>query len=57
MESQKNTDQGIDRLPCNVYLHGSTVETGEVLVYPRKTTDSWQIPLKTYSLSGKANQY
>ncbi|MBR53528.1 hypothetical protein CMK19_07170 [Candidatus Poribacteria bacterium] len=43
---KKNTDQRINRLLCNVYLHGSTSETGELLVYPRKTTDSWQIPFE-----------
>ena len=37
-------NRGIDRLLCNVYLHGSTAQTGELLVYPRKVTDSWQMP-------------
>ena len=35
---------GVDRLLCNVYLHGSNSTTGELLVYPRKITDSWDMP-------------
>ena len=39
---KRKNHHGVDRLLCNVYLHGSDQATGELLVWPRKTTDSWQ---------------
>ena len=38
------TQHSVDRLLCNVYLHGSSSAMGELLVYPRKITDSWDTP-------------
>ena len=42
----KPADYGerVERVLANVYLHGSTERTGQLLVHPRKVTDSWQFP-------------
>ena len=34
----------VERVLGNVYIHGSNGTTGELLVHPRKVTDSWEQP-------------
>ncbi|NRA38421.1 MAG: hypothetical protein HRU15_09795 [Planctomycetes bacterium] len=34
----------VDRLLCNVYLHGSNADVGQLLVYPRTTNNEWDRP-------------
>ena len=34
----------VDRVLCNVYLHGSNQDVGQLLVYPRKTAETWERP-------------
>jgi hypothetical protein len=44
-ESKPKGHRGqVDRVLCNIYLHGSNEDVGQLLVFPRKTTDAWVQP-------------